>query len=157
MPAQRRWPKFRACAANPFRGRAYFPRRKPCAQRPKRWPNRGYRSTVRGFLKSRPPQRCPPRPERGTGEENISLVIAPNIAGEPVVGEPLQRGRIDYFIAFQPFKLFGIEAKIGQRFQESARARHDSIPAARRETAGKDLKYRPAVGRTRAQCGLEHR
>ena len=92
----------------------------------------------------------------GVGEENLSLPVPPDGAGEPEVLQPLDGcGAYDPPVGEEPeFFLGGAEVLDG--IQDSSRARNHPVAPPLGEVAGIDLEDRPTVGRAVLEGGVQH-
>ena len=100
-------------------------------------------------------ERAADRQDRRAGEEQLALGVAVDVAGEAVVGEPLDHRPAEH--PGQPLQLGLPEPEPGDRLEQPARARHHPVAAAVGQPAGEDLERAPAVGRAVGKSGGDHR
>jgi hypothetical protein len=92
---------------------------------------------------------------RRRGEVELALGVAPHVAGEPVVGEPVARRVVDDAPLAQPGDGVGVEAEVLEGVEQAPGARHDAVAPTGRQPAREQLEHgvpvRGAVGERRLQ------
>ena len=91
----------------------------------------------------------------GVGEVHLALGVAPDRAGEPVVGQPVA-GSARSTTSVEGRERLVVEAERLDRVQRPADAGHHAVPAALGQPPREQLEDRAAVGRAVAERRLEH-
>lgn len=94
--------------------------------------------------------------DRRAGEVDLALRVAPDVAAEAVVGQPVQRARIEDAAFAQEAEDRFVEVEVLHRVQDPAGSGDDSVAAAFGQAPGEDLEDRAAVGGPGPQRGLQH-
>ena len=84
--------------------------------------------------------------QRGVGEVGLALGVAPDVAGEPVAGQPLQGRLVDHLVLAEHVDHVGVEAEPLDRVEGPSDAGHHAVPAALGQPAREQLEDRPPVG-----------
>jgi hypothetical protein len=87
----------------------------------------------------------------------VALPVAPDIARETVVGEPVEGGRVDDVVVAQVGELGILEAEIRDRLEQTPGAGHDTVAAPIGQSSREDLEDAVATGCARPQRGIQHR
>ncbi|SCF64248.1 hypothetical protein GA0115256_108710 [Streptomyces sp. DconLS] len=95
--------------------------------------------------------------DRGTREVHLALGVAPDVPGEPVVGQPRQGLLVDDPLLAQEAELALVEAEVLHRVQDAPGARDHAVAPPLRQPPGEDLEHAAPLGRTGLQRGLQHR
>src|SRR3954471_23898014 len=78
----------------------------------------------------------------GVGEVDLALRVAPDVPGEPVVGQPLQRRLVDDLFASLEVYLPLPEAEVTKRCQGPADTGDDAVPSAVGQPTREQLEHR---------------
>jgi hypothetical protein len=96
------------------------------------------------------------REDGRAGEPQLALDVAVDVAGEAVVGQPVQSLGVDDPLLAQERDLVRAEPEVLERVEEPAGARDDAVAPAVGQPAREQLEDRRAVGRAGAQRRLQH-
>lgn len=94
--------------------------------------------------------------DRRAREVHLALGVAPDVAAEPVLGEPVQGLLVDDVLLAQETQYVRVEAEVLHRVQHPPGARHHAVAAAVRQPPGEDLEHAPPPGRTGLQGRPQH-
>ena len=95
--------------------------------------------------------------QRRAGEVHLALRVAPDVALEAVVRQPLQgRARRRSPARARKASIAGVETEVRHRVQHPAGARHHAVAPAVRQPPGEDLEHTAPLGRPGLQGGLQH-
>lgn len=100
-------------------------------------------------------ERAVHRQHRGAGKVQLTLGVAVDVAGEPVIGQIRQGVRVQEVREHRERGV--VEGELRQHFQEPARAGDDAVSPTVGEPAREDLERGPSVGGAVAKCGRQHR
>ena len=95
--------------------------------------------------------------QRRVAEVGLALGVAPDVAGEPVVGQPVGGRVVDHALAPEEPDLLVAEPELLDRIEGAADARHHAVPPALGEPAREQLEDRASVPGAVGQGGLQHR
>ena len=97
------------------------------------------------------------RDQRRAGEVRLALAVAPDVAAEAVVGEPVERlGPHDLVLA-EPLELGVLEAESVDELEQAAGAGDDAVAAPVGQATRERLEEALAVGGAVTQRGIHHR
>ncbi len=95
--------------------------------------------------------------QRRVGEVHLALGVAPDVAREPVAGQPVEGGLVDDPALAQRGDHGVVEGELLERVEGPLHAGHDAVPATLGEPAGEQLEHRPPARGAGGQRRLDHR
>ena len=92
----------------------------------------------------------------GAREEDFALGVSPDVAGESVVGQPIEGFGSEEVLLAEPVELGVGESELLDRFEEAAGACDHAVSSTAREPAGEEFEHAPPMRGARCEGRVDH-